>query len=251
MARGNGLATGSLTNLDTNESLFFQFQPEAIEESIDVEWGLELPISGSHEVGHYSGTRSERIPIRLFYTVIPGLGGFAGTKFTAGGSAAVEQARAPLVPAGGGRNTITPNGPRPPQQRLDVVERFLKALCYGAPVKLSGRDDAAWTALSIPPPRVLFSWPSILQLEGYIDRLKIRYERFDGEDLSPLSLVADLDFREAPIRRITAEDVRRNGSFRVSRHRALPERITPQTQEVTITQRFPSAGFGRFSTGAP
>lgn len=241
------LATGSLTNARTDETLFFQFQPETLEESIQVDWGLELPLSASHEVPFYRGTRSERVPLRLFYTTIPGALNVAGRPFVSGSPSGVSrvEARDDHAVVGGGAPAIPGPSPRPPKQRLSEVERFLKSLCYGAThVFRSGIDPSRILSRSgTPPPLVLFRWPKILELRGHIDSLRVRYVQFDGDDLAPIALMADVDFRELPAGRIRSEDVRTRGSFRFGTRpgpAVAPSAAEPAAVR-TVVQSFPTS----------
>lgn len=229
MARRSGpLSSASLTNLETAETLFFQFHPEALEEEIAVEWGTALPIGGSREISHYNGTRSERIPLRLFYSTI-GLAQLGSAPLTAQ-QFTIDEPGALFLSA------QTSGGPASTRTLKDA-ERFLKALCYGHQFQRTGTARPTARAVGVvPPPRVLFDWPNVLQIEGLVERLRVRFDRFHGTDLSPLVLIAELDLREDAARRIRGFRVRQRGSFRAEQ-RTLPQRFAPVRRAEPPTRR--------------
>ncbi len=237
------LANASLTNQDNGEVLFFQFHPTSLEEKISVEWGRSLPLFASHEVSHYNGTRSEVVSLGLIYTSIGGLSAQSGAPFTRGtqggnrGLTRGEEAL-PSIPGTEGSFEFL----REPQPRhtaglgfQDVrgAERFLKSLCYGNHISDRSPERARSRSFSAPaPPLVLFDWPETVTMEGYIDRVSIRFDRFDSRTLQPLILRAEVDFREETNKRITGKDVRVRGSNRATRVSTIP-RVLPQSRSVS------------------
>ena len=210
------LATARLINLDTREALFFQFHPQTLRETIEVDYGLEMPIGGSREVSHYNGTRSTRIPLRLTYTEIRGLGDFAGSPFTRISSGQTRAVELQQKNKAGDSVSRRPGDSElgPAAQSVAGAERFLKALCYGTPRSFAGDHETRGKRRLQPPARVLFIWPEVLQLEGEIDRVSVTFDRFEAGTLRPLSLIADVDFRETSPDPIEAAKVRKVGSRR-------------------------------------
>lgn len=252
---GTAFATASLTNLDSRETLFFQFHPENLTERIDVDWSTQLPVGGSHEVATYNGTRSERIPLRLFYTTVGGFGRTGAARFTAGGQGLGQTdpsipVNDPIRPPGLPNGSVTTRDFRQnqTQQTLDVVERFLKSLCYGD--QLREQVHQSKVQRTTPPPRVMFVWPEVVKIEAHVESLSIRYDRFDAGDLRPLVLLAELTLREdLPLGfRIKGHEVRRNGTIRgrsihvPSRYRA--PRSEPRTIRTSTSFQRPPGGIG-------
>jgi len=237
------LAVATLTNMQTGETLFFQFHPETLTEQITVDWGSALPVSGSRELFHYRGTRSERIPLRLFYTSIGGVGGVAGKgTFTAGGNPhglTPEEELDRRTAAGGDADAFGPPITPSQNQKLSAAERFLKSLCYGRSF-LADYDGVPirFRRRITPPPLVVFTWPEIVHVEGLVERLSIRYERFDPETLGPIALVADIDFVEASRNPIEGRDVRRQGSLGRATSVTLPTRVRPAGDPGNTRQQF-------------
>ncbi len=225
------------------ERLNFQFNPTTLRERIRVNYGVTQPINASHEIAHYRGTSSERIPLELFYTVIGRdvQGDFGDLKLRVidehdlarvdpnAQSAASELSLAALV-----THRANPGGPG-----LKGVERFLKGLCYNDP-------DAGMHS----PPFVIFHWPNILRLIGRIEELDIGYDQFGTEDLRGLVLSARMLFREDPPARIKQSIVRRSGSFRANSQAILalqtkaPPDAPPQ-QTVRSSQPLSGGSAGR------
>lgn len=245
-------AVASLRNLDSGEILFFQFHPESLTERIDVAWARQLPVGGSHEIAVYNGTRSERIPLRLFYTTVGGFRNLGGASFTSGGSGLREvgpSTRSGITPTNRGTETRrfgTPVSQNETIQKLDAVERFLKSLCYGD--QLLQRRHGRKVKRATAPPLVLFDWPEIIKIEAHVESLAVRYDRFDAGDLSPLILVADLALVEAaPVNgRILGHKVRRDGTQRGDSPVIRQWFRTPKGKTITVRSSFkrPSGGRG-------
>jgi len=219
------LPYASLTDMLRKERLFCQFNPETLDESLEVDWTSHLPLGGSREISHYNGTRSVRIPLTLYFTIVgrpgngvPGFSDLLVATSEAGGSPGIEFGLA----AAGQR------GPAVVRQSLAGPERFLKALCYknGGPGARGG--------FSTEPPTVIFDWPGIVRLEGHLLRLRTRYQQFSTEDLRGLFLVAETEFREDAAEGIGNEDVRVKGSNRSPT--LLPHRIQEPPEQKLIVQ---------------
>lgn len=175
--------TGGGRRGGSTERLLFQFNPTQLRERIRVDYGMTLPFQGSHEISTYTGTRSERIPLDLFYTVFDGKVSGAERRFP-------DLTRFPATD-------------QTAESALAGPERFLKSLCYAA------KDDAA-------PPTVVFDWPTILRMFVRVESLDIGFDHFDHPKLRGLTLVASMVLREElPIdHRLTLESVRQLGSVR-------------------------------------
>lgn len=239
----SALVTSSLTAIfprnggrgaGRRERLDFQFNPDELMEEIEAIYGSSLPYRGSHEVTNYSGTRSQRIPIELFYTLY---GRFSEQEFARLETPPNQVSFRPIAGPGGYqselRQGVTTDAPEGLNATLEGPARFLKSLMWNDP----GR--------SMPqPPLVIFEWPGIIKLIGRVERLRLRYQQFEQETLQCTVMRANLLFREEANRleRITALGVRRGGSIRAEAVFESP--INPEggivgtRQTVTVTQAF-------------
>lgn len=232
----SALVTSSLTAIfkRRRERLDFQFNPEDLTEAIDAEYGTTLPYRGSHEVANYAGTRSQRIPIELFYTVY---GRFAEEEFARLQTPANQVSFRPIAGPGGIKAEVfqvaATASPDALNASLEGPARFLRSLMWNDP----GRGQPQ-------PPLVIFEWPGIIKLIGRMEQMRIRYTQFEQETLQGTVLIANMLFREDPNReeRITSLGVRRGGSIRaeaIFESPIGPEGGTQGTrQTVTIRQAF-------------
>jgi hypothetical protein len=163
------------------ETLFAQFNPNELREDIRVDYNSVLPRRGSHEVINYVGTRSETIPLNLFFT------GIDRSRTQSWGRL---QKLANASSAGA----------------LTEPERFLKSCCY------PDTGNRLFT-----PPTLIFDWPRIVRMRCKIRRVQFRWTHFSQRDGSGLILVARIRLQEVPGRgRIQGDQVRQFGSIRLS-----------------------------------
>jgi hypothetical protein len=85
------------------------------------------------------------------------------------------------------------------------ARRFLMSLCY--PSEFADSVDRS------APPRTLLIWPAMLSVEFTIRSLKFEHRRFNINGLS-VDFVATMDLHEIRDVRLTAEEVRNQGTFR-------------------------------------
>ena len=205
------------------ERLDFQFNPDSLEEEFVAEYGLSLPLRASHEVVNYIGTRSQRIPLELFYTAYAP---FAEPLFI-DPRPGIERALRPFT-----LKFLTPAGPNP---SLEGPARFLRSLMF------NNRDRGM-----LAPPLTTFEWPGIVKMAGRVESLRIRYAQFEQETLQGTVMIANLEFREDLDRdqHITSRSVRDGGSIRGSA--PFPSELGSSTagntggEMVTLTSPFGS-----------
>ena len=229
------LQKASLIDVERNERLFFQFHPETIVERITPVWKKILPVMGSRETSHYMGTRSETVPMTLFYTLVGNAGEGGDFAFPDLEQVEMLPVANPAEFLEGGAAEVRPS--------IEGPARFLKALCYNDPDISRGGLEGLFE-----PPLVIFDWPGILQLEGHIEDLEVSYEQMDTRDLRGLTLVASFIFVEdfdlndqSDEARIRHSTVRVMGSHRadfskIPRRRNPPPGARPQTQTVVFSR---------------
>lgn len=228
----------------SSERLIAQFNPTSIRELIKVNYGVTQPLNGSHEIAHYRGTASGRIPIQLFFTTLgreqtaefPNLSTRVTDDVVVDTSESGMSVAAAFSVIGGGLGSLFRQVQNLSSPGLKGVERFLKGLCYNDP-------DRGMRS----PPFVVFEWPNVLRLIGRIESLEIGYDQFATEDLRGTVLVADMLFREDAQDRISHGSVRRTGSFRADDEtvRRLETRAdTATTPTQSVRARVPLGGGG-------
>jgi len=219
----------SITDTHRPERLFFQFNPETLVENIDPVWKKRLPLMGSRESSQYMGTKSEVVPMELFFCLVGARGGVGGDEAFPD----LEQIESGSIESAGG-------GVRP---SLEGPSRFLKSLCYNDPAILRGGLGGL-----MAPPLCVFEWPGIVRIQGHIESLQVRYKQFDTRDLRGLTLVASFNFVEdfesqgagdAQTYRIRNGRVRTMGSIRASEGlipKARPRRDSRQPTTVVFSR---------------
>ncbi len=224
----------SLTDTDSRERLFFQFNPETLEQAVDPQYKKVLPVNGSRETSYYTGTKSEVVPIELFYSLVGGPRAQGSTQsFEALNQVEALPIANPDDFEAGGDPEIRPS--------LEGPARFLLSLCYNDPNISRGGLDGTFA-----PPLVILDWPGILSLEGHIEALRIRYEQFDTRDMRGLVMVGTFNFVEDfeyddinDNERIRSGTVRVMGSNRANR-KLIPtvrkRRDTRQPQTVVFSR---------------
>lgn len=202
----------SLSDTNSRERLFFQFAPESLTERISPIYKKILPLNGSRETSYYMGTKSEVVPIELFYTLVGGPRG-------QGESQSFPQLNQVESLPIANPEEFEAGLPAETRASLEGPSRFLKSLCYNDPDISRGGLDGLFT-----PPLCILDWPSILSLEGHIEGLEISFRQFDTRDMRGLVLVANFDFVEdfeyddiSDNERIRRGSVRVMGSNRANR----------------------------------
>ena len=192
----------SLTDTNSRERLFFQFAPESLEESIEPVYKKILPVNGSRETSYYMGTKSEVVPIELFYTLIGGPRG-------QGESQSFPQLNQVEALSIANPDEFEAGLPAETRASIEGPSRFLKSLCYNDPDISRGGLDGLFA-----PPLCILDWPSILSLQGHIESLRISYRQFDTRDMRGLVLVGNFnfveDFDSEVIGERTSERIRRS-----------------------------------------
>jgi hypothetical protein len=226
----------SLTDTNKRERLFFQFAPETLVERINPVYKKILPLNGSRETSYYMGTKSEVIPMQLFYTLIGAPGGIAQ------GFPDLEQLEAIPISNPDDFEDFGSDATRP---SIEGPVRFLKSLCYNDPDISRGGLDGIFT-----PPLVILDWPGILALEGHIEQLQITYEQFDTRDMRGLVVVADFTFVEDfEYDEINDNERIRNGTVRVMGSNRANRKLIPRARPRRDQQQPVTVVFSRDLTG--
>jgi hypothetical protein len=87
------------------------------------------------------------------------------------------------------------------------ARKFLMSLCYAKRGARTVREGA--------PSRILFVWPEMISITAVISELKFKHQRFNAEGKSTFFKV-DVSLEEIRDLRLTSEEVRQNGTQRVS-----------------------------------
>ena len=190
----------SLTNVDTGERLDAQFNPRTLRKRARAKYSRDQILYGSHEVTQWTGTRSNEIPLVLFFTRI----GSADFKGSTPPGKMQQQARGVQFPT------------------LLDTERFLDALLY--PDRERGK---------LEPPTVIFNWPGVINIYCVVTEVEITYEHFNTFGLNPMQLSARMNIIERPKRAITSSGVRVNGALRAPLAEAAAVNIAPDKEPVT------------------
>lgn len=224
----------SLTDTDSRERLFFQFNPETLVEQISPQYKKVLPVNGSRETSYYTGTKSEVVPLELFFTLI-------GAPRGIGASQAFPDLQQVESISVANPEDFEGFGSADTRPSIEGPSRFLKSLCYNDPDISRGGLDGIFA-----PPLVILDWPGILSLEGHIEDLAISYQQFDTRDMRGLMLVANFNFVEdfeydaiSDNERIRRSTVRVMGSNRANRKlipRAQRRNDARQPQTVVFTR---------------
>lgn len=197
-------ARASITNTFTKEKLEFQFNPVSWVEQLEAVYSSSPILFGSHDIVHWTNTRSMQIPLELIYTLM-------------------------------GSNTLRPVPPGNIEQSgnyqrtdlgLNDAINFLKALMYPDP-----------NSLQKAPPRVIFNWPTVTTIFAYVVDLETSYEDFDIETLAPYTLRARLTLTEVSTGPINNTDVRLWGSRRADERQISASR-DPAEELPSPTRRF-------------
>lgn len=167
----------SITNLDTGEGFFGQFNPTQWEEQVNVNWNRQSVPGLSHQPMQYGFTENFKFTLDLFLRgVTPGelnqdpirdktVKGLAGT--------------------------------------LDF-RRFLMSLVY---------PRTSSTIAGAGPPRVLIVWPNVLTMTCVATSYSVQHTRFNMQGTT-VEYVATMAFEELRESRLTSEQVRILGAER-------------------------------------
>jgi hypothetical protein len=183
---------GGIKNLSLDEdyqgSVFgntfsFWFRPQPVREAIRVAYGDNSVLGMSHTYKTYENTGNASFNFELYANRIMMIGD-----------------KAVLDVAGGGTQADI-------SRYIEQGRRFLEALAYPPerPGNLPGIGDA--------PPACLLSLPGIVMIRCRVMSVEITFENVDSRG-NIKELRAQLSIEEAPLSRITMQDVLERGMFR-------------------------------------
>ena len=167
----------SLTNLDTGEGFFCQFNPTQWEEQVGVNWNRQNVPGLSHQPLQYGFTENMKVSLDLF----------------ARGEAPGEV----------NQSAVKDKDVKGLAGILDF-RKFLMSLVY--PRQSSTVGGAG-------PPRILLVWPNVLTLNVIATSYKVQHSRFNIQGTT-VEYVATMGFEELRDTRITSEQVRILGAER-------------------------------------
>lgn len=197
-------AKASITNLQSEEKLDFQFNPVQWVEQIQASYSSDSILFGTRDAVHWTGTRSMQIPLELIYVL-------TGSNVTRGG-----------LPGDMAQLAQQDDSTLQDRASLADVERFLKTLMY--PSKLLER---------FAPPDIIFEWPGVTRILARVTDLEISYEQFDIETLAPYMIRARLNLTEVSPEPIDSSQVRVFGSMRASSTQVPQSRAAQNLPEPT------------------
>ena len=171
---------GSLTNLETQQSIPFLLNPVQLEENYEAVYSRRTSPGLSHERMQYSHTKNVVIPLELVYDEY----------------IFRERNR--------GRNSITGGGVAP-GNRVEIVRRNLQALVY---------PRRSQRLISASPPQVLFAWPGFISMRVRITKLKFRHVFFQNGVPIPRVTRVNLTLEEDVEQRIYSDQLSTFGTMR-------------------------------------
>lgn len=169
------------------DTMLLQFRPESVREAINVRYQDQGVIGMSHQYQTYAHTESVQFPLRVYENALMML----------------KEVKA------GGSLRGTPEGSADEMQYYsDVLEedrRFLEALTV-PPLGVNG-------VIGAEPPACVVCIPGIMTIRARVQSVNFLFSQCDVNGrLREWS--ADVVFREAPLGRITMQDVLANGMVR-------------------------------------
>lgn len=172
----------NLTDLNSGETLFVQFNPTQVRRAIKVAYARKAVLGQSHRPLQYTGTDNQTFPLDLFFD-------------------ALDTSRRSANPFGDGDQSTAFGLGR--EARL-----FLESLAYP-----ESEDDTILTE----PPDVLIVWPKNFSLVCKLRGLEFQDTRFNVEG-APIQFTARTQWEESRISRLSSGLVRRIGSQRSKRN---------------------------------
>ncbi len=173
------------------ETQDFLLNPEVLEEKYKGNWAQPQSFGLSHRRMHFTGNENAVIPLTVYFDQL----------------ILNERGTNDFAQALGGDEALLTS---------DEWRLFLISLTY---------PRRGQTILSASPPRVLFVWPAIIDMEVRVTDLNIRHILFDTRTTGTRAFVATMNLVEdRRDKRIFSQDVRRRGTkkpFRQERPRSL------------------------------
>lgn len=196
-----------LVNLQTNERMEAQFNPDQLTLGLTANWA-QINVPGmSHPILQYTNTSATSIQLTLYMDA----GSTNRPSRLVPGDSARNQSRDPALDSLISSVTNTASA-----DSLQNSIRFLTALAY-AP-----ESDAI---LKGAPPRTLLVWPNYVTLTCVLQSLNLVAERFNVEGY-PVNLRAEVQLLEIRDLRITQQLVRERGFQRGTPAEVIPTDIS-------------------------
>lgn len=189
-----GDTRGWLRNLATQEDFSFWFRPQPVKQALRAHYDSMAVVGMSHEYQTYSHTGSDGFSFEVYVNRL--------LLVKAGAQAADAQNRQ----RGAGNLEGGQSDLQAYSAMMEDGRRFLQALLY-APAGVTGVIGGS------PPPCILVL-PGVCTMRCRLQSLDFEFTDVDVEGFLK-EFTASVSFQEAPMGRITMEDVRANGSFRV------------------------------------
>jgi hypothetical protein len=198
--RQSDFARGSIYNPELPEdsqNLTFFFKPEPIREQLQANYDKMSVIGMSHQYQSYSFTNNMAIQFDLYMnSLMMTKEGFKGgtnrsiNRNTTGENNEVETSQQTVTGA---------------SAEIEWSRRYLEALLV-PPVNFTGLIGSS-------PPAVILSLPGIVTIRCRLMQLSVEFVSMDIHN-NIKELKMKVKFEEAPLNRITMQDVLENGSFR-------------------------------------
>ncbi len=171
------LSRVSLTDLNSFEKVIVQFNPQTLDESVQVRYTRNKIRGLPHEPLDYENTGNWIVETEFYV------------------DKGKRSGPIPII-----SSFQTPE--------TDEFRKFLMSLCY--PPK-GGRGPGLADS---GPPVVLFNWPNTLVFQGVVRDLSFSHVRFDWKDSATTAYRAIVTWEEVRNARLTSEGVRRSGNIR-------------------------------------
>jgi hypothetical protein len=157
------------------------FNPEILEEEINVQWSRLQVIGLDHEVPHYTNTRSLSYTLEFYWSEFQFF---------------LRQRSASPSLTGDQRGSTANTQPQLERNAISFMN-FLRSLCFP-------------TRTGLRPPTLQVIWPTVFNLIGVVESVKFTFARFDT-NLSPIVYRATVEFLETRATRRFSEDVAQIG----------------------------------------
>jgi len=192
----------ALANVESGETLRFQFNPPELVEELSANWARLNPVGLSHQILHFINTNNHRLPIEIYMSdIVANL-----RKATAAPARSGFQFVAPGAPGAPPPPLATESRLKLPSKLdLDDAKRFLQSLLYPYRTE-SGTFD--------PPPRVVFVWPSVVRMRCVVTSLRFTHRRFSLRTAATTAMMADVTLEEARFTPLWSQFVRDHRSER-------------------------------------
>lgn len=176
-----------LANLDTGDRLDLVVNPAELRERYAANYARLQSPGLSHEPMQYTGSPNAKIPLVAFFDQI-----------------LIEESKNPSNRSVKERKTPGQRSDEPPFE-VEVARRFMISLVT---------PRRGQRLKSVSPPPVLFVWPGMIEMRVRVTDVEFGHVLFEVGRPRARAYTVSMGLEEAPLRRITSEDVFRLGTFR-------------------------------------